>query len=253
MNLLNLIGLNFGTWGIGIIDVVLVIVVVIFLVLGWKHGFLVKIVEMASGVFGIVGSILLAKPFSTILDRWIGEAIGSKIYEYLVTRSDIFTEQFTYENRVAVITNAFEGMNLPAFMIEWIAGAINVEDMTTTLVDTIAPYIKSLALLVISFIVLFFGSIIVFFILKILAKMITSIPIIKQIDKILGVLFGLVKVAAIVFILFFLLGLLLTIPAINEAIGPFLQEDMQLGADQFRLSKWIYDNNILSSLVNILI
>ena len=244
MNIFNLFGL---------IDVGIVVAVVIFGIIGWKKGFLDKIVEMASSLFGLIASILLARPFSGVLDQWLGEPIGLKIHEYLISRSAIFSAEFTYENRLQTVEQAFEGMNLPKFMIEWIANAIDVETMTTTLVDTMTPIIKSLALLVIAFIILFFGSIIVFFILKILAKLVTKLPVIKQIDKVLGVLFGLVKIAAIVYILLFVLGLVLTIPAINEAIGTFVQTDMQLGEEGFRLSKWLYDNNLLKQIINVFV
>ena len=244
MNIFNLFG---------IIDVAIVAAVIIFAILGWKHGFLVKIVEMASGLFGLLASVLLARPFSSVLDGWFGESIALKINEYLLSRSALFSAQFTYENRLETVQNAFEGMNMPQFMIEWIADAIDVETMANNLADTMTPIIKSLALIVIAFLVLFFGSIIVFFLLKLLAKMITSIPIIKQIDKVLGVLFGLLKIAFIVFILLFVLGLLITIPAINEAIGPFLANDMQLGEEGFRLSKWLYDHNFLRGIINVFV
>lgn len=244
MNIFNLFG---------VIDVVIVVAVLLFAYFGWKKGFLVKAVEMASSLFGLIASIILARPFSTVLDKWIGESIGIKIYDYLLTRSSMFAAEFTYENRLETVEQAFDGMNLPRFMIEWIASAIDVETMSTTLVDTMTPIIKSLALLVISFIVLFFGSMIVFFLLKILAKMITSIPVIKQIDKVLGLLFGIVKVGLAIFILLFVLGLVLTIPAINEAIGTFVQNDMQLGEEGFRLSKWLYDNNILKQIINVFV
>ena len=244
MNIFNLFG---------IIDVAIVAAVIIFAIFGWKHGFLVKIVEMASGLFGLLASVLLARPFSSVLDGWFGESIGLKINEYLLSRSALFSAQFPYENRLETVQNAFEGMNMPQFMIEWIADAIDVETMANNLADTMTPIIKSLALIVIAFLVLFFGSIIVFFLLKLLAKMITSIPIIKQIDKVLGVLFGLLKIAFIVFILLFVLGLLITIPAINEAIGPFLATDMQLGEEGFRLSKWLYDHNFLREIINVFV
>ncbi len=244
MNIFNLFGA---------IDIAIVITVIIFAVLGWKHGFLVKIVEMASGIFGLLASVILARPFSTVLDGWFGETIAMRINEYLLSRSAIFAAEFTYENRLATVEQAFEGMNLPQFMIEWIASAIDVETMSLTLVDTMTPIIKSLALLVIAFLVLFFGSIILFFFLKILAKLITKLPIIKQIDKVLGVIFGLLKVALLIFILLFVLGLLLTIPAINEAIGGFVSVDMQLGQEGFRLSKWLYDNNLLRQIINVFV
>ncbi|MBN2695966.1 MAG: CvpA family protein, partial [Bacilli bacterium] len=90
-------------------------------------------------------------------------------------------------------------------------------------------------------------------ILKIFAKMVTSIPVIKQIDKGLGVIFGLIKVAAVVYILLFLLALLLTVPAINDLIGDFLAIDMQLNTDEFRVSKWLYNNNILQHIIDVFI
>ncbi|MFA5467331.1 MAG: CvpA family protein, partial [Candidatus Izemoplasmatales bacterium] len=110
---------------------------------------------------------------------------------------------------------------------------------------------KGLILLVLAFLVLFIGSIIVFFFLKILAKMITKIPFIKQVDKVLGVLFGLVKITVIVYILMFILALVITVPAIHNLIGDFLAVDMQLGTDKFRLSKWIYDNNVLRHIIDV--
>jgi hypothetical protein len=66
---------------------------------------------------------------------------------------------------------------------------------------------------------------------------------------VLGVLFGLVKVTAI-YILLFILGLLLTLPGIDNLIGEFVRVDMQLGVETFRLSKWFYDNNILKVILD---
>jgi len=236
-------------FGIGIIDLVIVALVILFMVLGWKHGFLVKIVEMASGIFGLLGSIILARPFSGVLNDWIGEAVTDKIHEYLLSRTDLFSQAVNEET----VRQAFEQMSLPQFMVDWIVQGIDFDQVTVSIVDAITPLVQSLALLVIAFITLFFGSMILFFFLKLLAKLITKIPVIKQIDKFLGLLFGLVKIAAIVYILLFILGLLITIPAIDDLIGDFLARDMQLGGDQFRLSKYLYDNNILRQVIEFFI
>ncbi|MDD3124124.1 MAG: CvpA family protein, partial [Candidatus Izemoplasmatales bacterium] len=179
-----------STFGIGIIDVVIILAVILFMILGWKNGFLLKIVEMASGIFGLIGSILLARPFSTVLDKWIGEAVSTKVNEYLVSRLVDLPPNFTEQ----ALRTSLEGMSLPQFMVDWIVKGIDFSSMTNTIVDTITPVIQSLALLVIAFITLFFGSMIIFFFLKILAKMITSIPVIREADKVLGVLFGIIKI-----------------------------------------------------------
>jgi uncharacterized membrane protein required for colicin V production len=243
--------LDFNTFGIGIIDIVIVISIIIFAIIGWKKGFLVTIVKMASGIFGIVGSILLARPFSTVVDGVVGEEIGTAITTYLTEKMSVIAGEITPTSIRAAVDSAFP--TFPEFLREWIAGAISpdlIDNSLASLVNSIQPAIKSIALLVISFIVLFFGSIIIFFLLKILAHLITSLPIIKQIDKVLGVLFGLVKITAILYIVLFLLGLLLTLPGIENLIGEFVSVDMQLGQEQFRLSKWFYDNNILKVILD---
>jgi len=43
----------------------------------------------------------------------------------------------------------------------------------------------------------------------------------------------------------------ITVPAIHNLIGDFLAVDMQLGTDKFRLSKWIYDNNVLRHIIDV--
>jgi len=55
----------------------------------------------------------------------------------------------------------------------------------------------------------------------------------------------------IMFILLLLLSFVLAIPAINNAIGEFVYVDMQLSTDSFRLSKWLYNNNIFRFIINI--
>ncbi len=233
----------------GIIDVVIVLSVIAFAVIGWKKGFLLKIVEMASSVFGLIASILLARPFAKVLDNWFGASIADSINTYLSKLGPSFSASLSQIN----VTSALESLKLPQFMVDWIAGSINYDQIAASVLDGIAPILKSIALVVIAFITLFFGSMIIFFLLKILAKMVTSIPVIKQIDKVLGTIFGLVKITAIIYILLFILGLLITIPAINDSIGAFLYTDMQLDSDKFRLSKWLYDNNFLKNFINVFV
>ncbi|MBN2504591.1 MAG: CvpA family protein [Bacilli bacterium] len=233
----------------GVVDVLIVLMVALFAVFGWKKGFLLTIVKMASSVFGIIASLLLARPFSKVLDNWFGEQIGVKVHEYLLARGDMFTAGLSETN----VRTAFESMSLPRFLIDWIVEGIDFDQVGLSIIAAIEPTIIDLVLLVIAFFALFFGSIILFFILKIFAKMVTSIPVIKQIDKGLGVIFGLIKVAAVVYILLFLLALLLTVPAINDLIGDFLAIDMQLNTDEFRVSKWLYNNNILQHIIDVFI
>lgn len=233
----------------GVIDVVIVLAVILFIVIGWKKGFLEKIIDMASSVFGLIASVLLARPFSNVLRGWFGEGIESSINDYLLSRSGEFAAELTEPN----LRGALEGLSLPDFMVDWIADSVDFTQVTNSIIDSITPLILTLALLVIAFISLFFGSMIIFFLLRLLAKGITSIPIIKQVDKFLGVIFGLLKVALFIYIMLFILALLINIPSINDLIYEFLDVDMQLSSEEFRLSKYLYDNNLLRNIINVFV
>jgi len=233
----------------GVIDVVIVLTVILFAVIGWKKGFLEKVIDMASSVFGLIASILLAKPFSTVLRGWFGEAMESSIHDYLISRSPDFANALSETSLRA----ALEGLSLPDFMVQWIVDSVDFSQVATSIIDSVTPLVLTLALLFISFVTLFFGSMIIFFLLRILAKGITSVPIIKQVDKFFGLIFGLLKVALLIYILLFVLALVINIPAINNMIWEFLEVDMQLTTEQFRLSKYLYDNNLLKNVINIFV
>ena len=81
--------------------------------------------------------------------------------------------------------------------------------------------------------------------------MITRVPVIRQIDKVLGGLFGLFKVSVIIFVLLLILSFARAVPGINDLIGEFVYVDMQLDTEKFRLSKWLYDNNIFRFIINV--
>ncbi len=238
--------MDFGFFGV--IDVIIVLMVIIFLSVGWRKGFLLKVVEMASGIFGLIGSILLARPFSKVLDKWMGDDVSDRITTYLEENTDGLFSQTLNETNVR---EGFSEMNLPNFMVDWIVRSIDFDAAHANLIEAVEPYLTSLTLLLIAFVTLFFGSMIIFFILKLLAEAITSVPFIEQVDKVLGVLFGFVKVAALIYILLFLLGLIITIPGINNLIGDFIETDMKLSSNEFRLSKHLYDNNILRLLLEV--
>ncbi|MGD9963841.1 MAG: CvpA family protein [Candidatus Izemoplasmatales bacterium] len=237
MNILNLFG---------IMDVIIVGAIIAIIYFGWKSGFLLKVIKLASSLFGLIASLLLAKPFSTVLDGWFGEGISLKVETFLLDRIANGDTQATSDG----IRQALSDMALPNFIVDWIMNSVNTQETIQSFVDAITPLITSLILLLIAFVTLFFGSMLLFLLLKLLAKMITSLPVIKQVDKVLGALFGLFKAAVLIYVLLFLLGLLITVPAINNLIGDFIVVDMQLeNDDAFRLSKWLYDNNVLKNIV----
>lgn len=238
---MNIIGL------FGIIDVLIVISVVAMIWLGWKKGFLLKIVEMASSLFGLIASLLLARPFSSLLDNWFGADIEAKLETHFLEQSPMLSQNVTEPN----LRQALQDLSMPDFITNWISDSVDYDGVTQSIIAAITPLFKTMILLVIAFVSLFIGSMIIFFFLKILSRMVTKIPVIKQIDKVLGAFFGLFKGAVVIYILLLILSFVLAVPGINDLIGDFVNIDMQLDADTFRLSKWLYDHNIFRFIINV--
>lgn len=231
----------------GVIDVLIVISVIAMIMLGWKKGFLLKIVEMASSLFGLIASLLLARPFSNLLDKWFGAGIESRLETHFLEQSPMLSQNVTEPN----LRQALEELSMPEFITNWISNSVDYDGVTQSIISAITPLFKTMILLVIAFVSLFIGSMIIFFFLKILSRMVTKIPVIKQIDKVLGAFFGLFKAAVIIYILLLILSFVLAVPGINDLIGDFVNVDMQLDSDAFRLSKWLYDHNIFRFIINV--
>lgn len=231
----------------GILDVLIIVAIVAMIWLGWKKGFLLKIVEMASSLFGLIASLLLARPFSNLLDNWFGADIEARLNTHFLEQSPMLSQNVTEPN----LRNALEELSMPEFITNWISNSVDYDDVTQSIIATITPLFKTMILLVIAFVSLFIGSMIIFFFLKILSRMVSSIPVIKQIDKVLGALFGLFKGAVIIYVLLLILSFVLAVPGINDLIGNFVSVDMQLDSESFRLSKWLYDHNIFRFIINV--
>ncbi|MCK7486313.1 MAG: CvpA family protein [Bacillus subtilis] len=242
--------IDFGSFGIGIIDVGIVIVAIIFGIIGWKSGFLLKIVQMASRHLRHHRLDHL-RPSVRRRPRPVDRPDGQRQDPRISELADRAVHRANSPMRTAWPRSRRRSRASRPSSRNGSPKASSVEDIAASLVDTIHPVLVDVAMLVIAFIVLFLGSIIVFFVLKLVVKGVTKIPVIREIDKILGVLFGLVKIFAIILVLFFVLGLLMTIPSISAALAPFLEADMALSSEQFRLSKWIYDHNLLKDIINV--
>lgn len=238
MNILNLFG---------VLDILIVIAVVFMVYMGWKKGFLLKIVELASGLFGLIASLLLTRPFSRLLDNWFGADIEGKIRNHFIEKNPALTSELTEPK----LKQALQDLSMPEFMTKWISDSIDYEAATQSIIDAITPIFKMMILIVIAFVTLFIGSMLLFFFLKILARMVTKIPVIKQVDRVLGLFFGLFKVVIVVYILLLILSFVLAVPGINNLIGDFISVDMQLDTNSFRLSKWLYNNNIFRFIINV--
>ena len=231
-----------------VFDLIIVCTLIFMIVIGYRRGFVQSLVQIAGYVLAFVLALSLSTPIANaVFDGAIAEGVETKLTESFVGAVD---------GSPSEKANAFiEGLPGP------IASALlKNESVTDTLRDldenlelsaqkfaetvvenAIRPVVVSLIRIVL-FILLF---ILLSLAIKLLAKLfkpLTNLPLIRQVDGVLGAVLGLLK--GIVFVLAFV-SILQLVAALSPADGAFTQETLDGGL----LIGWIADINPLSGVI----
>lgn len=238
----------------GIIDLVIVAIVIGTIIYGYKKGFVEQFISIISHFVGITFSILFAKPLANIIKKLsLGVNIRQKIDTYFISKSPEISEIFISTDE-ALMEN-IQKLGFPKFINNFLFDSLKdlfgVDNVKQTLLDVISPFCTSIILLIISFLILLFGSKILFLIIRLLVKYFKNIKLIEIIDSVFGVFISIIKFYIFITIIFALLHLFLEIPSIYQEIYPFLEIDMQLSTDKFRISKYFYEHNLIINFIKI--
>lgn len=219
----------------GIIDIILVIFFILALILGAKKGFLERFRKLATGIIGLIIAILFCRQFADYLisNNVFKESIYNNVYNNIIT-----SEAFQNGSDASSVLSS---LGFPKIIAEYLASGFSGVDIASGLADQV----YSLFMAIISFVILLVGCWVVSFLLKLLIKFLRNNVVIRIVDGVLGVVLYAFLAICIVYIVFFLLSLFIQIPGL-EGFRDFVTVDMQLNnPDEFRLSKYFYENNIL--------
>lgn len=240
----------------GIIDIIIVILFITAIILGYKKGFMEKFINIANSLCGLVFSVIFAGKFA----KWVGplflnDLIQPKIYDNVI-KSEQLQMISDASNAQEGIVAALNELGLPNFLSEIVAKAVgsNFSDSALSLQDSIATAISgqitSFVVVIISFIILFFGVTLLCFLLKIILKVLRTSTLIRVVDGLMGVIFNSFILLIIIYIVFIGVSVMINIPAFSS-FKDFIMIDMQLGNDNFRISKYLYENNIIGNIFKI--
>ena len=220
----------------GIFDIILIIFFLVALIYGAKHGFLDRFRKLASGIIGLIIAILFSGKLADlfIAKNVFYDNIYTNVYQNIIT-----SEAFANGGDPSSVLSS---LGFPKIIADYIASTIGGE---VDIASALAQQVYSLFISIISFIILLVGCWILSFVLKILIGLIRENIAIRIVDGILGViLYGFLAICC-VYILFFILSLIIQIPGL-EGFRNFVTVDLQLtNPDEFRISKYFYENNIL--------
>ncbi len=197
-----------------LLDLIIVLIVILFTFIGYKRGLVKTAINILSFFIALIISIALYKTVGNIVinNTEIDERIEATI------TSKIITEE--YEEKYEMLPNG---------LIE--TGEKTVNDMTKALTEKII-YIGA-------FIILFIALKIALIFVKVLADLITKLPIIKQFDKTGGIIYGLAKGILIVTVIFAVISL--TSPMINEKYINTINNSV--------IGSLLYNHNLLIGLI----
>ena len=215
-----------------IVDLIIILIFAIFIFLGYKRGLTGSILKILSFIIALVISFILFKPVSNFIIN--NTLIDEKIEESIVK---IVEKDADEEGKIEE-----ENTDLPQSMVNYINKSVQnaANEAKKTVVENAAKDITIAIVNIGSAIIVFIIARIVLFFIKQLAEFITELPIIKQIDKTGGIIYGIFESLLIIFIIF----------AIFTLISPLIEGSGILTIiNKSVIGGFLYNNNLLLKII----
>lgn len=243
-----------------IVDVVLVLVLLIFALIGIKKGFFKSLLSLFNWVVCLGLSLWLAKYVASWIGNWFNmqNAIAGKISSALVgSNAELGNSVASFGSKDAIM-QACANMNfIMKKLIDSIFSANNVDFASEAPVaDIVGSGVARICVLAISAILLFIVIKIVLAILGKLFDNITRIKVLGGLNRALGFMFGLIKGACIVIIVNFVIVALSLVPVINNNfVKPVVQENTKIEKFVYEktddiVGKYVIEGKLIQNWIN---
>ena len=235
-----------------IVDLIILAIFAICLGLGFKKGLTGSLLKIISFILALVIAFLLFKPVSNFIvdhTNW-DETLEQAIRQTLIEENSQENNQEENieiqngEGKEAQIGNEekVKKQSMSEVMIDYINETIENAgtEAKNTIVDATARNVAVTIINVGVLIVLFVVSRIILVFIKGLTQLITKLPIIKQFDKLGGILYGLLEAFIIIYVIL----------AILSFVSPMISQTGILQAiENSFLGSIMYNNNLLLKLI----
>lgn len=223
------------------LDLVVIILLFIFGAIGYKRGLLDAILSLLGSVgslilafivYPVVNMVLKLTPLYTGINEWVTEKVGNINFGTGVqTQGNAITQQITW---------------LPQFMNEQLVRNNNTEVYELLGVKNIVDYVSlSITNIIIAMVALLITWVLLKVILtgslRTIGKMIAKLPVISSLNRLGGLVLGIIKGLLTLWIIGLMIPLVMTIPS-YEMIGNYIEASI--------LTKWLYENNLVIMVFN---
>lgn len=207
-----------------IVDLIIIAVVLLFIFLGYKKGLTGSLIKLLSFIIAIVVAIVLYKPVAnavienTVIDDNIRTTLSATLgVENKTENTEENVPSTIMDNINKEIENATDEVKA------------NVIDHTTITIVNIG-----------SGIVIFLAVRVILVLISLFAKILTDLPVIKQVDKLGGLAYGAIEGIVIVYAVLAVISLTSVIWANNAVVTAIAKSS---------LGEMLYNNNIILNLL----
>lgn len=207
-----------------IVDLIIIAVVLLFIFLGYKKGLTGSLIKLLSFIIAIVVAFVLYKPVAnavienTVIDDNIRTTLSATLgVEDKTENTEENVPSTIMDNINKEIENATDEVKA------------NVIDHTTITIVNIG-----------SGIVIFLAVRVILVIISLFAKILTDLPVIKQVDKLGGLAYGAIEGIVIVYAVLAVISLTSVIWVNNAVVTAIAKSS---------LGEMLYNNNIILNLL----
>lgn len=209
-----------------IVDLVIVAIMAICIIIGYVRGLTGSLIKILSFVLSIIIASILFIPVSNLIidNTEIDENIETSI-------RNIIIDQET-EN---------EEENMPDTITNYIGQKIEQasDDAKETIVDSTARDVTLTIVKAGTWILLFIIARILLIFLRFITSLIAKLPVIKQFDKLGGIIYGILEGLIIIYLVL----------AIISFISPMISSDFTNAIDESFIGSMMYNNNLLLKII----
>ena len=209
-----------------IVDLVIVAIMAICIIIGYVRGLTGSLIKILSFVLSIIIASILFIPVSNLIidNTEIDENIETSIRNMIIDQET--------EN---------EEENMPDTITNYIGQKIEQasDDAKETIVDSTARDVTLTIVKAGTWILLFIIARILLIFLRFITSLIAKFPVIKQFDKLGGIIYGILEGLIIIYLVL----------AIISFISPMISSDFTNAIDESFIGSMMYNNNLLLKII----
>ena len=217
-----------------ILDIVIIAIMALSIFLGYRKGLVKIAVKLCAFLIAIIVSIVFYKPVSNIIIN--NTQLDEKIESVIIEKGSIKIEEdeIRKDEQGEQQTNESFLENVQGYVEETVAETQN------ELIKKAAKEISGRLINIIVIVGLFIITRLILILLVLISDVITNIPIIKQFNKLGGILYGIIRGVLLIYSILAIVFLVVSISG-NSNIIQIIESSV--------LTEFMYESNILLNII----